>query len=98
MRGFHARGYQKVLVRAVVERDLFRSALLLLSSFFILLSSFFFSHPESCLKLKIFVRKSDVLGGARGMEPGERKMKKCKRKKTKKFRKSKTETFFDEEV
>ena len=42
----------------------------------LLLSSFHFSHPESCLKIKTFVGKSDVLGrgepggGGRGEEGG----------------------------
>ena len=34
---------------------------------FFLLSAFFFSHPESCLKIKICFGKSDVLGGAQGV-------------------------------
>ena len=63
---FHAREEQQLPVRAIVEGDLFRSArssfllLLLLSHFF------FFSHPESCLKIKVFARKSDVSGRREG--------------------------------
>ena len=58
-------------MRAIVEGDLFLSR--------ILLSSFFFSHPESCLKIKIFVRKSGVLGEEGG--PGEKgEMKKGKKR------------------
>ena len=45
-------------------------------AFFFLLLSSFFSHPESCLKIEIFVGKSNVLGRARerredGGVPGE---------------------------
>ena len=55
----------------IVEGDLFlsaRSSFFFLSSFFLL--SFFFSHPESCLKIEILGRKSDVLGRPREGGPG----------------------------
>ena len=42
---------------------------------FFFLSSFFFFHPESCLKIKIVVGKSDVLGEHRE-GPGRGEMKK----------------------
>ena len=76
VKGFHAREKQKCPARAIVEGDLFLSA----RSSFSSLLSFFFSHPESSLKMKIFVRTGDVLG----VEGGEREMKNMKKDKRKK--------------
>ena len=69
--GFNAREKQKVPVRAIVEGDLFLSAR---SSFFFFLLSSFVSHPESCLKLRIFMKKkkNDVLGDGRRTGRGGR--------------------------
>ena len=71
MRGFHARDSQEGLVRAIVEGDLFLSARsIFFLSFFVcffhsfILSFFFFSHPQSFLRIKIFVGRTDVLGEA----------------------------------
>ena len=67
-------------MRAIVEGDLFLSAR---SSFFL---SFFFSHPDSCLKIKIFVVKTMFLGrpgghqGGTGEEKTEKKNEKMKQK------------------
>ena len=57
MRGFHARDSQEGLVRAIVEGDLFLSArsTFFLSVFASLILSFFFSHPQSFLRIKIFL-------------------------------------------
>ena len=37
-----------------------------LSLLFSSILSFFFSHPDSCLKISILIRKSDVFGGDLG--------------------------------
>ena len=47
---------------------------------FFLLSSFFFSHPDSCLKIKMSVGKIDV-SGDREEEEGENEKKNGKMKK-----------------
>ena len=55
-------------------------------AFFFLLSFYFFSRPESCLIIKFFFRKNDVLGRARR---GERKKRKNEKKKGRKMKKMK---------
>ena len=85
--GFHAREKQKVPVRAIVEKDLFRSAR---SSFFFLLS--FFSHPGSCLENKIVVGTAMFSRGAPREAPGQgggEKKRNEKKKKTEKMKNGK---------
>ena len=98
VRSFHAREWQKGPVHAIVEwkGTCFCRRVLLSSSFFFFLSvflSFFFSHPDSCLIIKIFVVKNDVLGeawGGPGGPTGEEKTeKKRKNEKMWKWRKMK---------
>ena len=76
--GFPRTRKTKMSCGAIVEGDLFLSAR---SCFFFLLFSSFFSHPESCLKIEIFVGRSDVLGWRRR---GELKKQEKNRKKTSK--------------
>ena len=88
VRGFHAREYQKGPVRAIVEGDLFlsaRSSFFFLSFFLSFILSFFCSHPDSCLKIKIFVVTKRCfwggLGGGGGARraPGRKNMKKTEK-------------------
>ena len=61
----------------------------LLSFFFFLVSCFvFFAHPESCLKIQIFVRQSDVVGGKGRKKAKSEKLKNEKCKTEKKFKKN----------
>ena len=71
VRGFLAREYVSAPVRVGWKGTRFCRRVLL-SSFFFLLS--FFSHPESCLKIKILVGETTFWGGAGGpggLSPGE---------------------------
>ena len=79
VRGFHARETKRSCACDCGRRPVSVGAFFIL----LLLLSFFFSHPESCLEIKIFVRKSDVLGGRGGGgprgAPGRKKNEKMKK-------------------